>query len=305
VQDQDWFDTFIPDREREFVRDIFRQTLEEQASRGVLNSIMTKSGMHKEIRWSNNVIYDQAGNVSGILAIGLDVTERMEAERKARRSDRLATIGQTMAGMAHESRNALQRIRNSVELLEDELESDSEALRYVEKISRAGNDLQDLLEEVRAYAAPIVLDREKISLASIWRRAWENLEHKRTKAVLVEQSSGNKEPLVLVDTRRMEQVFRNLFENAFDACGEDIEVTIAFEHSPGELLIYIRDNGPGMPAEVKDSIFEAFFTTKPTGTGLGMAIVHRIIEAHAGTIRVTDHSPGTEFEIRLETPSPA
>ena len=158
---------------------------------------------------------------------------------------------------------------------------------------------------VRAYAAPIVLDRKKTCLAAIWRRAWETLEHKRAKAVLIEASSTNEAPLALVDTRRMEQVFRNLFENAFDACGDDIEVTIAFEHVPGELLICIRDNGPGMPPEVKDCIFEAFFTTKATGTGLGMAIVHRIIEAHAGTIRVTDHSPGTEFEIRLETPTPA
>ena len=175
VANHDWFETFIPENERNRVREAFSQTLSEEYSRGILNSIITKSGQLREIRWSNNVIKDSNGKVTGVLAIGLDVTDLMEAQRQARRSDRLATIGQTMAGMAHESRNALQRIRNSVELLEDELDNNGEALRYVEKISRAANDLQNLLEEVRAYAAPIKLDLESISVATVWRRAWEEL----------------------------------------------------------------------------------------------------------------------------------
>lgn len=299
VESHDWFDTFIPEPEREYVRKVFKQTLSEQSSRGVLNSIVTKSGSKREIRWSNNVIKDRSGEVTGILSVGLDITDLMEAERKARRSDRLATIGQTMAGMAHESRNALQRIRNSVDLLEDELGSDHEALRYVEKIGRASNDLQNLLEEVRSYAAPIKLDREKVDISSVWRRAWESLEHKRSRATLTEQADESELPIVSIDPRRMEQVFRNLFENAFDACGEDVEVRIVFGQSSHGLEIRVQDNGPGMPPEVRDHIFDAFFTTKPTGTGLGMAIVHRIVEAHGGEIRLVEPVSGSEFLICL------
>ena len=299
VENHDWFDTFIPESEREYVRRVFEQTLSEKGSRGILNSIVTKSGVKKEIRWSNNVIFDRSGNVTGILAVGLDVSDLMEAERKARRSDRLATIGQTMAGMAHESRNALQRIRNSVELLEDELGSDHEALRYVEKIGRASNDLQDLLEEVRSYAAPIKLDRDRVCISSVWRGAWETLEHKRSRATLTEQTDQAELPTISVDPRRMEQVFRNLFENAFDACGEDVEVCIRFGQTDKGLEIRVRDNGPGMPAEVRDHIFDAFFTTKATGTGLGMAIVHRIVEAHGGDIQVVEVPSGSEFLICL------
>ena len=298
VENQDWFETFIPETERAFVREVFEQTLSQQ-SRGIVNSIVTKAGVRKEIRWSNNVIKDECGKVTGVLAIGLDVTDLMEAERKARRSDRLATIGQTMAGMAHESRNALQRICNCVELLEDELEGNDEALRYVEKISRAGTDLQNLLEEVRAYAAPINLNLAQVALTTIWRRAWESLEQQSPRASLVEECLCGDVPLVYVDARRIEQVFRNLFENAIDACGDDAQVRITWERAECGWITRVRDNGPGMPKEIEKKIFDAFFTTKPTGTGLGMAIVHRIIEAHGGEIRLTGASPGTEFQIWL------
>jgi PAS domain S-box-containing protein len=259
VEDRDWFDTFIPERDRETLRQFFRQAINNLSSRGNLNPILTKSGDEREVRWSNSLIKDRVGKVTGVLSVGLDVTDLIGAQEKARRSDRLATIGQTMTGMAHESRNALQRIRNSVELLEDELDGNKEALRYVEKISRASNDLRDLLEEVRAYAAPIKLDLEKASLQTIWRRAWESLEHQHKEAVLVEASGDEAAPTAIVDARRLEQVFRNLFENSFDACGAGVEVCIGYKSSDEDIGIRIRDNGPGLPEEIRAQVFDAFF----------------------------------------------
>lgn len=299
VQDKDWFENFIPKRDREMIRKVFSRTIQDIGSRRVLNPILTRTGEEKEIRWSNSVIRNEAGEITGILSVGLDVTDLILAQRRAQQSDRLATIGQTMTGMAHESRNALQRIQNSVELLEDELGNGHEAMRYVNKIARASNDLRDLLEEVRAYAAPIRLELEDLSLQAIWRGAWSNLDHKLGNAALIESSEGAELPVVNADARRIEQVFRNLFDNAIEACGPDLEVTVCYAVVDGDVVVRVRDNGPGMSPEVRSRIFDAFFTTKPTGTGLGMAIVHRIIEAHDGTICVTDVEDGTEFEIRL------
>lgn len=299
VENLDWFQTFIPEHDRQRIRQIFEQTISEAGSRGVLNPIVTKSGEQKEVRWSNSVIRDHTGVITGVLSVGLDVTDLVAAQERARQSDRLATIGQTVTGMAHESRNALQRIQNSVELLEDELAGNDEALRYVEKISRAGNDLRDLLEEVRAYAAPIRLNRERTALPPVWRRAWTSLEQRTGKAKLVESSSNTANPPPSVDVSRLERVFRNLFENALDACGPEAEISIAMVVRGDDLEIVIRDNGPGMPADVRQKVFDAFYTTKPTGTGLGMAIVYRIIEAHDGSIEVRDAMQGTEFLIRL------
>lgn len=299
VEDHDWFDTFIPANDRKRIRRIFQETIEKLQTRGVLNSILTKSGAMKVVRWSNTVIKDQQGHATGVLSVGLDVTNLIAAQEQAMQSDRLATIGQTMAGMAHESRNALQRIRNSVELLEDEIGENPEALRYVEKISRAANDLRDLLEEVRSYAAPIKLELERAELPAIWRKAWASLEDKYSRAVLVDSSNGSRTPEAMLDCRRIEQVFRNLFENAFDACGSDVEVSIGYEMTDSEVIVTVRDNGPGMPEDVRRRVFDAFYTTKATGTGLGMAIAHRIIDAHGGSIEAVDSSRGTEFMIRL------
>ena len=209
------------------------------ARAGVLDTIVTKAGEERSVRWSNSVIKDESGNVTGVLAVGLDVTDLIAAQEKARQSDRLATIGETMTGMAHESRNALQRIRNSVELLEDEIEDDDESRRYLEKISRAANDLRDLLEEVRAYAAPIKLDRGNVSLPTIWRRAWESLEHKSKESSLLEKTWDEQVSPVIVDARRMEQVFRNLFENTFDACGSDVQVSICFGTSENQFTVKV------------------------------------------------------------------
>ncbi len=103
-----------------------------------------------------------------------------------------------------------------------------------------------------------------------------------------------------VDARRLEQVFRNLFENAFDACSDPVTITIQGEHTSHGVVLNLRDNGPGLPQRDRDKVFDAFFTTKPTGTGLGLAIAKRIIEAHKGSIELTqDKDVGMEFVIYL------
>jgi signal transduction histidine kinase len=103
-----------------------------------------------------------------------------------------------------------------------------------------------------------------------------------------------------LDDRRFEQVFRNLFENAVDACQGAVEVTVTCEESAERTRVVVRDNGPGINHREKHHVFEPFYTTKPTGTGLGLAIVKRIVEAHGGVVDVDDGpQPGTAFVIEL------
>ena len=301
MQDRDWFDVFVPESQRQQVRSAFADTLNNHVTRGVVNPIVTHSGELREVRWSLSAFRDEANSVSGVLAVGLDITDMIAAQRSALQSQRLATIGETMAGLAHESRNALQRLQNAVELLEDDLEGNDSAMGYVKRIGRAGNHLRDLLEEVRNYAAPIQLDRTKTRFQQIWRRAWESLEarHPNHRGVLIETISEDGDPVLSIDQRRMEQVFRNLFENSFDACGPEVEVSITADAHDGELFLSIRDNGPGLDLGSSGKAFDAFFTTKPTGTGLGLSIVQRIIEAHRGSIAVSGNTDGAEFVIRV------
>ena len=174
-----------------------------------------------------------------------------EMEERALQDERLATIGRMMASVAHESRNALQRIVSSSELLELTLAGDPEGLKDVDNIRRAADDLHGILEELRCYAAPMTIERHACDLAKIWRSAWSKLENERTgrKFELVERQNGFS-LLCDVDSLRVEQVFRNLFENSIAACGDRGKVEILCHHLEEngiELLkIVVRDDGPGL-----------------------------------------------------------
>ncbi|MEM7313866.1 MAG: ATP-binding protein, partial [Planctomycetota bacterium] len=282
----DWFDLFIPEPHQEMVRRVFEETVNQMNSRGILNPVLHKNGEEKQIRWSNSTLKDVDGQTMAVLAIGLDVTDLVEAQTARLQAERLATIGTTVTGLAHESRNALQRMQNAVDLLKQALDGQPELIRDVEKIERGGQHIRNLLEEVRDYAAPIRLARANDSLENIWRRAWQSVSHRRTgRTVTLEEQVDDEVPTMSLDASRLEQVFRNLFENAFDAVAGDLAIEIETQVADDQLVVYFRDNGPGVPASHRDKLFDAFATSKPKGTGLGLAICKRIIEAHGGTMR--------------------
>jgi len=233
-----------------------------------------------------------------------EMAQRKRAQEQALQAERLAAIGQTVAGLAHESRNSLQQIQASVEMLARRVKAGPEA-GLIADIQKAHDRLHYLLEEVRTYAAPLKLAREVHDLSGLWNEAWNQLAHLRNgRNVSFHQESGGLDLRCLVDSYPMERLFRNILENALMACRDSPRVEIACApaelHGRPAICVRIRDNGPGLSAEEKRRIFEPFFTTKTRGTGLGMAIARRIIEAHEGQIAVGHGSgPGTEIEILL------
>ncbi len=143
-------------------------------------------------------------------------------------------------------------------------------------------------------------------MRSIWRQAWANLAEQRhgRAATLREECDGVDYLHCLVDAFRLEQVFRNILENALAACSDPVEIVISCSETQLEgqsvLRITLRDNGPVLSAEQRQRIFEPFYTTKTKGTGLGMAIAQRIVEAHGGQIAVgTPPGPGAEIQLLL------
>ncbi len=227
------------------------------------------------------------------------------AEERLLQSERLAAIGQMVTGLAHESRNALQRSKASLELLSMELEGNKEALELVNRIHRAHDHLHRLYEEVRGYAAPIMLRRSAHDLRALWRETWNDLDlSRRNKVVELVEEIADADLLCTVDRHALEQVFRNVFENAIHVCPSPGRITVRctaahLEHRPAIRIIF-RDNGPGLTAEQQSRIFEPFFTTKTQGTGLGMAITKRIVEAHGGMISAANGpSGGAEIIVTL------
>ncbi|HKI36560.1 MAG TPA: response regulator [Gemmataceae bacterium] len=227
------------------------------------------------------------------------------AQEQALQSARLAAIGQMMTGLAHESGNALARSQACLEMLALEVQDRPEALDLIQRIQKAQDHLRQLYEEVRGYAAPLRLEREVWDVSGVWRQAWTNLAVQRQgrDAELREETAGV-DLHCPVDHFRLEQVFRNMFENSLAACRGPVRLTLAcadagLDGRPA-LRIAVRDNGPGLSPEQRQRIFDPFFTTKTKGTGLGMAIAKRIIDAHGGLIAAGNGAgPGAEILITL------
>ena len=234
-----------------------------------------------------------------------DLTESKNAEERLLQAERLAAIGQMVTALSHESRNYLQRISCSAEMLEIEVEGNSEALNDVASVLKATRSLNDLLEEVRSFAAPIKLDVSTCCVASIWRRVWSALEPSwHGREIVFHEELGGVDTACAVDSFRLEQVFRNVFENSLAACADPVRIEVHCVNSrngtAAALQVRIRDNGPGLTQEQRERVFDAFFTTKTKGTGLGMSIVKRLVEAHEGQIVVGDKAAaGAEFVITL------
>jgi signal transduction histidine kinase len=191
-----------------------------------------------------------------------------------------------------------------------EVQDRPEAVDLVGRIQKAQDHLQQLYEEVRGYAAPLRLDRILCPVDGIWRQAWTNLAVRRQGRTASLRTDTNSVDLCCeVDSFRLEQVFRNIFENALAACQDPVEVGVSCSETVLEgqpaLRLAIRDNGPGLNPEQRKRIFEPFFTTKTKGTGLGMAIAKRVVETHGGKISVgAGPGPGAEILITLPRKRP-
>jgi signal transduction histidine kinase len=229
-----------------------------------------------------------------------------EAQQKALQAGRLAAIGQMVAGLAHESRNALQRIQAGLTRLGYRLEGQPEVLSLVDNIQQAQDDLHGLFKEVREYAAPIRLQPGPCNLAEVWREAWADLGPVREgrEAELREEAAGTDLQCV-ASPFHLKQVFRNLFHNAITVARDSVHIAIRCSEAEGEgyqgIRVSVRDDGPGFArSEERERAFEPFFTTKVKGTGLGLSISRRIVEAHGGKIEVgTGCRPGAEIVVTL------
>jgi len=227
------------------------------------------------------------------------------AQSRLMENERLAAIGQMVAGLAHESRNALQRSQACLETLALDLADRPESLQLVKRIERALDDLHALYEQVRDYAAPINLELERCNIVELVNETWQQLQMpSKSPLEFVVECKTDGCRLANIDSNRMRQVFRNLLENARQACNGSgiiqVRLQLKQHHNRPSLKIDFDDSGEGIDPANCDKIFQPFFTTKTKGTGLGLAITRRIVEAHQGTIHFdSNEAGGTRFTIFL------
>ncbi|MEL7500221.1 MAG: ATP-binding protein [Planctomycetota bacterium] len=231
------------------------------------------------------------------------------AQMKMMENERLAAIGQMVAGLAHESRNVLQRSHACLAELSLDVRDMPESLKLVEKVQKALDDLNGLLEEVREYSAPINLEKRNVNPEQLVQTAIAQISDAKQ---IPENISINVRPgtdlleTISIDESKLTQVLRNLLENAIHASPSLGEVVINIKvnessNSKSTISFTVIDEGNGVPEEDRESIFTPFFTTKTKGTGLGLAISRRIVDAHGGSLIVTD-GPNGGAAFVLEVP---
>jgi len=231
-----------------------------------------------------------------------ETNKRLEqAQAEAQRSERLAALGQMSAGLAHEIRNPLGVIKGSAEMLHQKLgESNPLASELAGYISSETNRLSALVTRFLDFARPLHAELAPQQITAVLERALNDvsLAEKNT-LVRVERHYQDNLPLIPLDEGLCEQAFVNLVQNAYDAMGTSggtlrVTATKANSGQRDGVEVRIDDTGPGIPAKLREQIFNPFVTTKKTGVGLGLSIVSRIIDGHHGTIRVDSGRDGTD-----------
>jgi two-component system, LuxR family, sensor kinase FixL len=254
-------------------------------------------------------LLDPAGVPYAVGSVSADITPLKEAQRRAIQAERLAAVGQLVAGLAHESRNALQRSQACLEMLARRVADRPETLDLVDGIQQAQDDLHRLYEEVRDYAAPIVLDRRSCGIRDLLQEAWARLTPSRAGRDVRLRERGDPALACPGDAFRLIQVFRNILDNSIAAAHDPVEIDVEWSATEAAgrpaVGIVVRDNGPGLTPEQRCNLFEPFYTTKSQGTGLGMAITKRIVDAHEGLIEAgPDDDRGATILITLPRGTP-
>jgi two-component system, LuxR family, sensor kinase FixL len=309
VKGRDYLELLLPECDRRAVADEFTLVIAGRHNRGLENAVICRDGSRRWIVWNARYLPDYEDGPA-ILSVGHDITFVKQAQERALQSERLAAIGQVVTGLAHESRNALQRCQACLEMLALTVRDRPESLDLIGRLQKAQDHLHHLYEDVRSYAAPIKLDKVSCDVRTLWRESWAHLEQARKdKQARLHEALDGVDLGCSVDPFRLDQVFRNILENALAAGSPPvcIEVSASAADIDGQpaVRIAVCDNGPGIALDQRTKVFDPFYTTKSKGTGLGLAIAKRIIEAHGGQIAIGDaERPGAVFLITLPRGTP-
>jgi PAS domain S-box-containing protein len=305
----EWIDNFVPEVERERARDMFLRLTPGDSGVNHHYRVMSKDGSRERlISWQSSSLVQPDGSML-IYASGLDVTELRELENRTRLAERLAAVGTLSAGLAHEIRNPLNSARLQLHLLERRLRKQGEDDKLFEPIRLVQNEIErlsHLVNEFLDFARPSVLNLDETDLYDIVAYVVE-LEHNAAAEhnVVLHLNDRSAPMPVMADRSKIQQVVLNLLRNAIEAVVEDGDVFVEVEYDDHGGLVRVRDTGPGIPEDTMGHIFEPFFSTKATGTGLGMAICHSLVTQHGGTIRVDSDASGATFSVTFPRQPPA
>ena len=256
-----------------------------------------ETSQHQEIKIKDGFLYntysaiiDPSGKYWGTVLTSHDITERKKLEQQLLHSERLATIGEMSAKVAHEIRNPLSSISLNTELLYDEISNDngekkSDAENLIQSILNEVDTLTEMSDEYLRFARFPRLDTKPVSVNSVLIELSKFFNKERLqRGIALKENYAPDLPLILLDVNQIKQAFLNILKNSFEAMPEGGKLSISTRLKDNCIEVYITDTGSGISKEDIQRVFDPFYSAKVNGTGLGLALTMKTVEGHHGEI---------------------
>ena len=282
-----------------------------------LNANVRQDGKIITCEWFNTLLHDASGNVSGVLSMAHDVTEKAEMEKQLQTAQRMEAVGTLAGGIAHDFNNALTGIFGFAEMVKINLSGNEAALADVNEILRCAERASTLTRQLLTYARRQVIEPVNLDLNKVITNLLKLVSKVTGEHIEILTFLAKDLPTIRADVGQIEQVVMNLILNARDAMpgGGKLLIETKLDRLDAEyvrhhpyitvgphVMLTISDTGIGMDQKIQERVFDPFFTTKAPdqGTGLGLAVVYGIIKQHSGSIHLySEPGKGTTFKVYL------
>lgn len=296
VKGKDWFKTFLPKRDRAKIKQVFTASLSDNPIKGYINPILTKDGKEIEIEWYDKTLKDEKGEVTGILATGQDVTERLKAE--ARQTDLLGQLESAISELSsfayiisHDLKAPLRAIKGLLAIIKDDLQGklDSEQQENFDLVLNRADRMQALIDGVLEYSRVGRMKEQHVDI---------NLNEliKDTLELIlvpghIKVKVQNNLPTINSEPTRIRQVFQNLISNAIKYMDKEKGlISVSCEPQDNFWKFSVKDNGPGIKEDDYGRVFELFQTLQSKdsfeSTGVGLTLVKKIVEMYGGHVSI-------------------
>ena len=287
---------------KEFIRDLWLTIANGRIWRGEIRN-RAKDG---SIYWVDTTIVpflDERGKPYQYMAIRYEITDRKRSEERLREQEALARLGQMAAVVANEVKNPIAGIRGALQVIGSRMAAGTRDKPIIGEIIARLDALNGIVQDLLVFARPRELRVEPTDLQALIVRTVDHLKRDPSLQALA-IDVADQGAVVNVDAEQLQLAVQNVLMNAAQAMNGTGAIHVGIARDGGSWTISVADSGPGMPPEVKAKVFEPFFTTRSRGTGLGLPIARRVVEAHGGTIAVdTPASGGTVVSMALPATS--
>ncbi|MFW6179903.1 MAG: response regulator, partial [Desulfohalobiaceae bacterium] len=289
----------------------------DQNWRGQL-SLEDKNGVQRQVEATLSAVKNWSGQVVNFVLLVRDITEKLQLQQQLQQAQKMEAIGTLAGGIAHDFNNMLMGMQGFTELALSNLDQDSKAAKHLHSVLQTSTRAKDLVQQILTFSRQSESDKKPLQVKTVLKEVLKLLQATLPANIELLTNIDPEPPQILADPSQVQQVIMNLCTNAVQAMPDGGKLLVSLQGKsidgkyqerpedlePGEyLLLQVQDTGQGMEQELAQRIFDPFFTTKPRGqgTGLGLSVVHGILQEIGGSISVQS-SPGEGTLFRVNIP---